>query len=203
MKKGYATIKKFYRTYEDEIAVLAVAATYMSMLLANLFWLFRFENADWKDIAACRAWDRTASIQADILWLMTTIILTLVFCYRLFLRKQKHIQGDEILTGRKKTWNSFRTYGKEFASAYGLSCSLVILVMFYMRYQFLGAETEIKDLTAYRQFTFDFHVRRFWVCNIVFFLSVFLNFALMVKVRRKENIIKILLKMKKGGMETK
>ncbi len=31
MKKGYAAIKKFYRTYEDEIVVLAVAAMYMSM----------------------------------------------------------------------------------------------------------------------------------------------------------------------------
>ena len=144
-------------------------------------------------------WDRKVSIQAVILWLITAVILGLVFCCMLSLIKQKHPQGDKILAGRKKTGNFFRIYIKEFASAYGLSSSQVILVFLYLRYQFLEAETKIMDLTAYKQLVFDSHVRKFLVCNIVFFLSIFLNFALMVKVRRKENIIKIFLEMKQCG----
>ena len=69
MKKDYAVIKRFHQTYEVEIAVLAVAAIYMSMLLATFFWFFQFQNADLKNIAACRMWDRKVSIQAIILFL--------------------------------------------------------------------------------------------------------------------------------------
>ena len=42
MKKDYAVIKRFHQTYEVEIAVLAVAAIYMSMLLATFFCFFQF-----------------------------------------------------------------------------------------------------------------------------------------------------------------
>ncbi len=203
MKKGYAAIKRFHQTYEVEIAVLAVAAVYMSMLLAIFFWVFQFKNADLKDIAACRMWDRKVCIQAGILFFIMAIILGLVFCCVLFLIKQRHIQGDKILADRKKTGNFFRTYIKELGSAYMLSVSQAMLFFHFVRYQFLEAETEIMELITYKQLIFDYHVKMLYVCNIALLLLIFPNFAYMVKVRKNENIIKILLEMKKCREKTK
>ena len=203
MKKGYAAIKRFHHTYEVEIAVLAVMAVYMSMLLARFFWVFQFKNADLKDIAACRMWDRKVSIQAVILFFIIAIILGLVFCCVLFLIKQSHIQGDEILADRKKTGNFLRTYIKELVSAYMLSVSQAMLLFLFVRYQFLEAETEIMDLMTYKQLVFGYHVKIFYVCNIALLLLIFPNFAYVVKARTKENIIKILLEMKKCREKTK
>ena len=202
MKKSYAVIKRFHQTYEVEIAVLAVTAVYISMLSASFFWLFQFKNADLKDIAACRMWDRKVSIQAVILFLIIAIILDLVFCCMLFLIKQKHIQEDKILAGRKKTGNFFRTYIKELGSAYTISVSEATLFFYFVRYQFLEVETKIMDLITYKQLVFDYHIKRFWVCNIALLLLILPNFAFMVKVKRNENIIKILLEMKKRGEKT-
>lgn len=196
MKKDYAVIKRFHQIYEVEIAVLAVAAIYMSMLLATFFWFFQFQNADLKNIAACRMWDRKVSIQAIILFFIMTVILGLVFCCVLFLIKQGHIQGDKILADRKKTGNFFRTYIRELESAYMLSVVQSTLFFHFMRYQFLEAETEIMDLIAYKQLVFDYHARMFWVCNIALLLLIFPNLAYVVKIRRNENIIKILFKTK-------
>ena len=203
MKRGYAAIKRFYQTYEVEIAVLAVMAVYMSMLLAEIFLYFKFNNADLKDIAAYRMWNRKVSIQAVILFFIIAIILGLVFCGVLFLIKQKHIQGDKTLADRKKTGNFLRTYIKELEIAYMSSVAQVMLVFHFVRYQFLEAETEIMDLITYKQLVFDSHVRIFWVCNIALLLLIFPNFAFVVKVRRNESIIKILLEMKKTQRENK
>lgn len=203
MKKGYAAIKRFHQNYEVEIAVLSVAAVYMSMLLAGSFWFFQFENADLKDIVACRMWDRKVSIQALIMFFIMAIILGLVFCCVLFLIKHKHTQEDKILADRKKSGNFFRAYIKELGSAYILSVSQAALFFHFVRYQFLEAETEIMDVITYKQLVFDYHVRMFWVCNIALLLLIFPNFAYVVKVRRNENIIKMLIKMKKCGGETK
>lgn len=202
MKKGYAAIKRFHQTYEVEIAVLTVAAVYMSMLLAIFFWIFQFKNVDLKDIAACRMWDRKVSIQAIILFFTMAIILALVFCSVLFSIKQRHIQGDKILADGKKTWNFFQTYIKELESAYMLSVSQTMLFFYLVRYQFLEAETEIMDLITYKQLIFDYHVKKLCVCNIALLLLVFPNFAYMVKVRRNESIIKILLEIKKCREKT-
>ncbi len=202
MKKDYAVIKRFHQTYEVEIAVLAVAAIYMSMLLATFFWFFQFQNADLKNIAACRMWDRKVSIQAIILFFIMTVILGLVFCCVLFLIKQGHIQGDKILADRKKTGNFFRTYIKELANAYMLSCTQTTLFFHLMKYQFYKTEIEIIDLITYKQFVFDNHVKRLCVCNIALLILIFPNFAYEVKVRRNENIIKILLEMKKCREKT-
>jgi len=203
MKKGYAAIKRFQQTYEVEIAVLAVTAVYVSMFLAGFLFVFQFKNADLKDIAACRMWDRKVSIQTVILFFIITIILGLVFCCVLFLIKQKHIQGDKILADRKNTGNFFRTYIKELESAYILSVPQASLFIHFVRYQFLEAETEIMDLITYKQLVFDYHIKMVCVCNIALLLLIFPNFAYVVKVRRNENIIKILLKMKKRGEKTK
>ena len=203
MKKSYAAIKRFHQTYEVEITVLAVTAVYISMLLARVFWIFQFKNADLKDIAACRMWDRKVSIQAVILFFIIAITLGLVFCCMLFLIKQKHIQEDKILAGRNKTGNFFRTYIKELVSAYMLSVSQTMLFFYFVRYQFLEAETKIMDLITYKQLVFGYHVKMFCVCNIALFLLFLPNFAFVVKVRRNENIIKILLEMKKCGEKTK
>lgn len=202
MKKDYTAIKRFHQTYEVKIAVLAVAAVYMSMLLAIIFWIFQFRNADLKDIVACKMWDRKVSIQAAILFFIMAIILGLVFCCVLFLIKQRHIQGDKILADKKKTGNFFRTYIKELVSAYMLSVSQTMLLLYLVRYQFLEAEMENIDLITYKQLVFDYHVKRLCVCNIALLLLIFPNFAYVVKVRRNENIIKILLEMKKCREKT-
>lgn len=203
MKRGYAAIKRFHQTYEVEIAVLAATAVYMSMLLAGIFFVFQYKNADLKDIAAYRMWNRKVSIQAVILFFIIAIVLGLVFCCVLFLIKQKHIQGDKILADRKKTGNFLQTYIKEWEIAYMSSVTQVMLVFHFVRYQFLEAETEIMDLITYKQLVFDSHVRIFWVCNIALLLLIFPNFVFVVKVRRNENIIKILLEMKKTQRENK
>lgn len=172
------------------------------MLLAIFFWVFQFKNADLKDIAACRMWDRKVSIQAIILFFIMAIMLGLAFCCVFFLIKQRHIQGDKILADRRETGNFFRTYIKELESAYMLSISQTILFFHLMRYQFLEAETEIMDLITYKQLVFAYHVKMLCVCNIVLLLLIFPNFAYMVKARRNENIIKILLEMKKCSEKT-
>lgn len=202
MKKGCATIKRFHQIYEVEIAALAVTAVYMSMLLARFFWIFEFKNADLKDIAACRMWDRKVSIQAVILFFIMAVILGLAFCSVFFLIKQRHIQGDRVLADRKKTGSFFRTYIKELASAYMLSVSQTMLFFHLVRYQFLEAEMEIMDLITYKQLVFDNHVKKLCVCNIALLILIFPNFAYLVKVRRNENIIKILLEMKKSRERT-
>lgn len=203
MKKGYAAIKRFHQTYEVEIAVLAVTAVYMSMLSARFFWIFQFKNAELKDIAACRIWDRKVSIQAVILFFIMAIILGFVFCCVFFLIKQKHIQGDKILADRKKTGSFVRTYIKELESAYMLSVPQVTLFFHFVRYRFLELETEIMDLITYKQFVFSYHVKIFCVCNIAFLLLIFPNFAYVVKRRKNENIIKIFHEMSKCGAKTK
>jgi len=198
MKKSFAAIKRFHQTYEVEIAVLAVTAVYMSMLLAGFFWEVQFKNADLKDIAVCRMWDRRVSIQAVILFFILTIILGLVFCCVFFLIKQKHMEEDKILADRKKTGNFFRTYIKELESAYLLSVPQAALFIHFVRGQFLEVETEIMDLLTYKQLVLDYHVKMFWMCNIALLLFIIPDFAYVVKVRRNENILKILLGMKKG-----
>ena len=203
MKKGYSAIKRFHQIYEVEVAVLAVTAVYLSMLLAIFFWFFQFKNADLKDIAACRMWDRKVSIQAIILFLVMTIMIGFAFYCVLFLIKLRHIQEDKISADRKKTGNFFRTYIKELVSAYMLSASQTILFFHLVRYLFLEAETEIMDLIIYKQLVFDYHVKMFCGCNIALVLLIFPNLAYVVKVRRNENIVKILLEMKKCREKTK
>lgn len=196
MKNGYAAIKRFHQTYEVEMAVLVVTAVYMSMLLARFFWIFKFKNADLKDITACRMWDRKVSIQAVILFFIIAVILDLAFCCVFYLIKQKHNQGDNILADRKKADNFFQTYIKELGSAYMSSVSETMLFFYFVRYQFLETETEIMDLITYKQLVFDYHLKIFFVCNISFLLLIFPNFAFVVKLRRNENIIKIVREIK-------
>ena len=203
MKKSYAAFKEFHQTYEVAIAVLAVTAVYVSMLSARFYWFFQFKNAELKDIAACKMWDKKLSIQAIILFFITAIILGLVFCCVLFFIKQKHLQRDKISADRKKTGNFFRTYIRELESAYMLSVVQSTLFFHFMRYQFLEAETEIMDLIAYKQLVFDYHTRMFWVCNIALLLLIFPNLAYVVKIRRNENIIKILFKTKETERKQK
>lgn len=202
MKKGYAAIRGFYQTYEVETAVLAGTAVYMSMLLARFFWIFQFENTDLKDMATCRMWDRKISVQAVILFFIVAILLALAFCCVLFSVKQRHIRRDKFLDGRQKTGNFFRTYIKEWKSAYLLSVSETMLFFHFVRYRFLEAETGVTNLITYRQLVLDCHAKIFCVCNIALFLLIFPNFAYMVKARRNENIIKILLETKINAKRT-
>ncbi len=65
------------------------------------------------------------------------------------------------MTSKAAERSFFRTYIKELKLAYMSSAVQVMLVFHYMRYQFLEAETEIMDLTAYKQLVFDSHVRIF------------------------------------------
>lgn len=52
------------------------------------------------------------------------------------------------------------------------------------------------DLITYKQLVFDYHLKIFFVCNISFLLLIFPNFAFVVKLRRNENIIKIVREIK-------
>ena len=84
-----------------------------------------------------------------------------------------------------------------------ISVSEAMLFFHFVRYQFLEAETGIMDLITYKQLVPGYHVKILCVCNIALLLLILPNFACVVKARRNENIIKILLEMKKCGEKTK